>query len=302
MHFRSLRPPLLAAFVVASLGLRAQPTPTAAPAPVTPPATAPAPAAPPVVAPAESAAESELKTLVADISAKLRAGEHTPEALAPELKRFDALLEKYSATKTEDAAGILASKAMLYLQVFQDYPRGAELLQQLQKEFPATGFAQRATTVLAELGPVIASSKINAALKTGAAFPPFAETDLDGKPLTLAAFKGKIVLVDFWATWCGPCVQELPNVLAAYEKYHAKGFEIVGISLDQDRAKLVAFMAEHKVAWPQFFDGAGWKNKLAKEYGVNSIPATYLLDGDGNIIARDLRGRDLDRELAQRLP
>ncbi|QYM77829.1 TlpA family protein disulfide reductase [Horticoccus luteus] len=303
MKSRALRLPLLAATLLLSLGLRAQTPPAVVvPKPVTPPPSAPAPAVPPIVAPAESPAETDLKQLVGDISTKLRAAQNTPEALAPELQRFDALLEKYAAQKTEDTAGILASKAMLYLQVFQDYPRGAELLQQLQKDFPNTGFAQRATAVLAELGPILASSKVSAALKVGTPFPAFSETDLDGHPLTLAALKGKIVLVDFWATWCGPCVQELPNVVAAYEKYHAKGFEIVGISLDHDRAKLVAFMQERHVTWPQYFDGAGWKNKLAKAYGVNSIPATYLLDGDGKIIAKDLRGPALERELAQRLP
>ena len=110
-----------------------------------------------------------------------------------------------------------------------------------------------------------------------------------------------MVLIDFWATWCGPCVAELPNVLKAYEKHHAKGFEILGISLDKDRKRLEDFTKLKHMTWPQYFDGLYWQNKLAVKYGVNSIPATYLLDGEGNIIAKNLRGEDLEAAVAKAL-
>lgn len=139
------------------------------------------------------------------------------------------------------------------------------------------------------------------ALPVGSAFPDFAETDLDGKPMSVGNFKGKIVLVDFWATWCGPCVGELPNVLKAYEKFHGKGFEIVGISLDSDKGKLTSFIKEKNMPWQQFFDGGGWKNKVSQHYSVNSIPATYLVGKDGKIIAANLRGEALDQALAKAL-
>ena len=113
--------------------------------------------------------------------------------------------------------------------------------------------------------------------------------------------KGKVVVVDFWATWCGPCVGELPNVLKTYEKYHDKGLEIVGISLDKDKDKLTDFLKEKKVSWRQYFDGQGWGNKLAVKYGVNSIPATYILDKDGKIFAKDLRGEAFDAAIAKAL-
>ncbi len=143
--------------------------------------------------------------------------------------------------------------------------------------------------------------KLQAALRPGAPFPDFDEKDLNGEPLSLARFKGRVVLIDFWATWCGPCVDELPNVIAAYRKYHDKGFEIIGISLDRDEAALRRFIAEHEMTWPQYFDGLYWQSKLGRKYGVNSIPATYLVDGDGTIVARDLRGPALEKELERLL-
>lgn len=131
---------------------------------------------------------------------------------------------------------------------------------------------------------------------------PIGVADTAGKTIDLAEYKGKVVLLDFWATWCGPCVAELPNVLTAYEKYHDRGFEIVGISLDQDRAALDKFLADRGMTWRQQFDGLGWKNEVAVAWGVQSIPATYLIDPDGKIAAVGLRGEQLEQKLAKFYP
>jgi peroxiredoxin len=138
-------------------------------------------------------------------------------------------------------------------------------------------------------------------LPIGSPFPDFSEKDLDGKPISVGNYKGKIVLVDFWATWCGPCVGELPNVLKTYEKYHAKGFEIVGVSLDSDRDKLTSFIKAKNMTWQQFFDGGGWKNKVSTQYTVHSIPATYLIDKDGKLLAKNLRGPALEEAVGKAL-
>ena len=98
-----------------------------------------------------------------------------------------------------------------------------------------------------------------------------------------------MVLIDFWATWCGPCVAELPNLLKAYEELHPKGFEIVGISLDQDKGKLEAFVKERGMTWPQYFDGQGWGNAISTQYGIRSIPAMWLLDKKGMVVTTNAR-------------
>ncbi|NLI76104.1 MAG: TlpA family protein disulfide reductase [Candidatus Riflebacteria bacterium] len=139
----------------------------------------------------------------------------------------------------------------------------------------------------------------------GLPFPAFpaGQTTLDTQPLTLDRFKGKTLLVDFWATWCPPCKAEVPNLVAAYQAFHDKGFEIVGISFDQDKADLDAYVKENKMTWPQYFDGKGWENEIGAAYGIKSIPAMYLLDGDGKVLAtgNGLRGGGLEKILQERL-
>jgi len=136
-------------------------------------------------------------------------------------------------------------------------------------------------------------------VEIGRTAPDLTMNDPTGKPLTLSSLRGKILLVDFWASWCGPCRVENPNVVKAYQQYNKKGFDILGCSFDKNREKWLKAIEDDKLTWHHVSDLQGWANAAGKLYGINSIPANVLLDKDQKIIARNLRGDDLINKLAE---
>ncbi len=129
---------------------------------------------------------------------------------------------------------------------------------------------------------------------------PIQYTGVDGRNVDVSKLKGHVILVDFWATWCGPCVGEIPNVVATYNKYHKKGFDIIGISFDQSKDSLLQMTKEKNMTWPQYFDGKRWDNKFGKQFGIMSIPTMWLIDKKGNLV--DFNGRDnLEEKVAKLL-
>ena len=134
--------------------------------------------------------------------------------------------------------------------------------------------------------------------KVGSILPEFKQKDVDGKLVSLSSLRGKYVLIDFWASWCGPCRAENPNVVKAFNAYKAKGFTVLGVSLDQDKAKWLDAIKKDGLTWTHVSDLKYWNNEVAVQFGIQSIPANFLIDPKGVVIGKDLRGEDLEKFLA----
>jgi peroxiredoxin len=129
----------------------------------------------------------------------------------------------------------------------------------------------------------------------------FTQNDTEGKPVSLSSFRGKYVLIDFWASWCRPCRMENPNVVRAYEQFKSKNFTVLGVSLDRSKDAWIKAIADDKLTWTQVSDLKFWSNEVAQKYKVQSIPQNYLIGPDGKILAKDLRGEELIQQLSELL-
>ena len=287
--------------------------PDRAPAPAVASAVAPAAASAPAASAAPAAAPepqteppdalASLQKLVSGLRDKLEAERAQPVEgnYAAELAAFDAIVANNKGAKPDDLAQVLAVKSDLYGQVFNDYDNAIKTIERIKADYPQTEYGAHADEMLANLKQAQARNLARVALQTGKTFPDFASKGLAGEEVSLARLKGKVVLVDFWATWCPPCVAEMPNLKAAYEKYHGKGFEIVSISLDQSESALRDFIKRNSIPWAQVFDGKGWESPFAEKYGVDMLPTMYLLDAEGKIVGSNLGGMVLEEQLEKLL-
>lgn len=124
--------------------------------------------------------------------------------------------------------------------------------------------------------------------------PELVAEDGKGNPIKLSSLKGKVVLVNFTATWCGPCGQELPELIKVYDKYHGRGFEIVSVFLDQDKLAIEHHIRDHKIPWPYAFDGKGWDNEVARQWGISGVPTNPIVDKTGVVVEGNVRGNRIE--------
>lgn len=203
--------------------------------------------------------------------------------------------ERLSAIKTwlpEMGTSLVALfTANNFLNPDQDLPIIKKLAADFEKVKPTPTLAQG----------FIGQVKRMAGVSVGEVAPDFTLNDPDGKPIKLSSLRGSIVLLDFWASWCGPCRQENPNVVKMYAKYKDKGFSIYGVSLDREEGAWKAAIKKDNLTWHHGSDLKYWNSAVAQTYGVTAIPATYLLDKEGKIIAKNLRGQALEAKLAELL-
>jgi peroxiredoxin len=150
----------------------------------------------------------------------------------------------------------------------------------------------------AMLDKTVASAEIG---RVGSVLPEFTQNDASGKSVSLSSLRGKYVLIDFWASWCGPCRAENPNVVKAFNAYKSKGFTILGVSLDQDKAKWLEAIKKDGLTWTHVSDLKYWNNAVAQQFGIQSIPANFLIDPNGVVIGKDLRGEELEKFLAKNI-
>jgi thiol-disulfide isomerase/thioredoxin len=209
--------------------------------------------------------------------------------------RKQAVFRTITGKRSEGREAMIAAQEAGARQLIKEFPKredGYQLLLQIagsSEQAKAREIAQEvADKAPSEDIKTAASGVLNKLDALGKPLP-ISFTAVDGREVDLAKMKGKVVLIDFWATWCGPCVGELPHVKDAYEKLHPKGFEIVGISFDSDKEKLTSFTKSENMAWPQYFDGKRFENKYGREYGIDGIPTMWLVDKKGNL--RDMEAR-----------
>jgi len=256
--------------------------------------------------------------------AEIKAAEESPAAKAQMLARSqmeDALNAAFAAgDRQEFDVPALKAKLTSFLDQYPNDPEAAgfvmnyfyyvETVDLATAKAEWAAFAQHPNEKVREL----AAQKM--ALAELISKPlELAFTAADGRLVDVAKLRGKVVLVDFWATWCPPCLEEIPNIVAVYRTYHDQGFEIVGITFDQapDLAKpakrqktaeqVLAFTREHGMPWPQYYDGTYWQNPFGKRYGIRGIPAMFLLDKEGMVVSTNARGPSLEatvKKLLQR--
>ena len=191
----------------------------------------------------------------------------------------------------ENNSSLAALTATKYLDQNKQFGTMQSLGENLTKQYPGNKYVADYTSLLAELSK----------LPIGSVAPDISLPSPEGKNITLASYKGKIVLVDFWASWCGPCRKDNPFIVSLYNKYKDNGFDIFGVSLDENSDAWKGAIQKDGLAWNQVSDLMRWSSPVAKTYGIDAIPFSVLLDKEGKIIGKGLRGPELESKIREAL-
>ncbi|MFN8277714.1 MAG: TlpA disulfide reductase family protein [Chitinophagales bacterium] len=235
------------------------------------------------------------------------AGTDSLQRMAMAIQKEGQQFEQSLKGKIADAKDVMVALYYTSFLRMDQYPNeNKAVIARLEKEMPNSSYTQEMKQQFTAFEQQMKAQEMarmaekNTAI--GSLAPDFEFPAPDGKPLKLSSTRGKIVLLDFWASWCGPCRRENPNVVAAYNAYKDKGFTVFSVSLDQDGNRWKSAIQQDGLIWPNHVsDLKGWGSIPAKMYGVQSIPAQFLLDKDGKIIAKNLRGPELEQKLAELL-
>jgi len=199
------------------------------------------------------------------------------------------LIDDFVTTHTDSYITPLA--VIRYNQIADDVLKTEALYNMLDPKIKATQMGQY-------IAQQVAEGKVNG---KGSLLADFSQPDTSGKPVSLSSLRGKYVLVDFWASWCGPCRQENPNVVAAFNKYKSKNFTVLGVSLDKAKPAWIEAINMDGLTWTHISDLQGWQNSVAQQFGIFNIPQNFLIGPDGKVVGKNLRGPALERKLAKLL-
>jgi thiol-disulfide isomerase/thioredoxin len=213
-------------------------------------------------------------------------------ALMTEINKIDVMVPNVVMQFADSKPSSVASAWALYFVS----PLFENRIAELENAYVKLQSTAKKLVYVNQLEQFIARGKIG---MIGSQAMDFTQNDVDGKPVSLSSFKGKYVLVDFWASWCGPCRGENPNVVSAYEKYKDKNFTVLGVSLDQAKPNWLKAIKDDNLTWTHVSDLQYWNNAAARLYRVESIPTNLLIDPTGKIIGKNIRGEELQKKLAE---